>query len=179
VQGAAYALARKGRYIITSVVEHHAILQACQLLETQGFKVTYDPSDTEGHILVERLKEAKAMIKESTVVTIMTTNNQIGMIQPIRELAEVAKDGGALFHTDVVQAVTKVPLSMDKLNIDMLSLSAHKVHRPKGVGALLLRKGVKLRPLIYGGGQERGLRSSTENIPGIVGLGKALELRMR
>jgi cysteine desulfurase len=136
VQGAAYALARKGRYIITSVVEHHAILQACQFLETQGFKVTYDPSDTEGHISVERLKEAKAMIKESTVVTIMTTNNQIGMIQPIRELAEVAKDGGALFHTDVVQAVTKVPLSMDKLNIDMLSLSAHKVHRPKGVGAL-------------------------------------------
>ena len=177
MQGAAYALARKGRYIITSVVEHHAILQACQFLETQGFKVTYDPSDTEGHISVERLKEA--MIKETTVVTIMTTNNEIGTIQPIRELAEVAKDGGALFHTDAVQAVTKVPLSMDKQNIDMLSLSAHKVHRPKGVGALLLRKGVKLRPLIYGGGQERGLRSSTENIPGIVGLGKALELGMR
>jgi cysteine desulfurase len=176
VQGAAYAMAGKGKHIITSKVEHHAILHSCQFLETQGFKVTYLPVDVEGRVPVEDLKEA--MTKETTLVSIMAANNEIGTIQPINELAEVAKDGGALFHTDAVQAITKVPLTMDRSKIDMLSLSAHKVHGPKGVGALYLRKGVKLRPIMYGGGHERGLRSSTENIPGIVGLGKALELGM-
>jgi cysteine desulfurase len=176
LQGAAYALANKGRHIITSMVEHHAVLHTCQFLETQGFKVTYLPVDAEGLVSVESLRNA--MTKETTLVSIMAANNEIGTIQPIKDLAEVAKEGGALFHTDAVQAMTKVPLDMSKLKVDMLSLSAHKVHGPKGVGALYIRKGVKLRPIIYGGGHERGLRSSTENIPGIVGLGKALELGM-
>ncbi len=176
LQGAAYALAGKGKHIITSMIEHHAILHTCQFLETQGFKVTYLPVDAEGLVSVEGLKNA--MTKETTVVSIMAANNEIGSIQPIKELAEVAKDGGALFHTDAVQAMTKVPMDMSKLKVDMLSLSAHKAHGPKGVGALYIRKGVKLRPIIYGGGHERGLRSSTENIPGIVGLGKALEIGM-
>ncbi|MDW5563488.1 MAG: cysteine desulfurase NifS [Methanomassiliicoccus sp.] len=176
IQGAAYALASKGRHIITSKVEHHAILHTCQFLETQGFKVSYLPVNEEGWVSPDSLKEA--MTKETTLVSIMAANNEIGTIQPVKELAEVAKEGGAIFHTDAVQAMTKVPLDMSKLKIDLLSLSAHKVHGPKGVGALYVRKGVKLRPIIYGGGHERGLRSSTENIPGIVGLGKALEIGM-
>lgn len=125
---------------------------------------------------MEDLKNA--ITKDTTLVSIMAANNEIGTIQPIKELAEVAKESGALFHTDAVQAVTKMPLEVGKMKIDMLSLSGHKVHGPKGIGALYVRKGVRLRPLIYGGGHERGLRSSTENIPGIVGLGKALEIGM-
>ncbi|MBI0584680.1 MAG: cysteine desulfurase NifS [Methanomassiliicoccus sp.] len=176
LQGAAYAMAGKGKSIITSVVEHHAVLHTCQFLETQGYKVTYLPVDKEGFVSVESLQNA--LTKETTMVSIMAANNEIGTIQPIKELAEVTKEAGALFHTDAVQAVSKVPLDMNKLKVDLLSLSAHKLHGPKGVGALYLRKGVKLRPIVYGGGHERGLRSSTENIPGIVGLGKAMELGM-
>jgi len=176
LQGAAYALASRGRHIITSMVEHHAILHTCQFLETQGFQVTYLPVDAEGLVSIEDLKES--LTKETTLVSIMAANNEIGSIQPIRPLAELAKEGGALFHTDAVQAITKVPIDLSKLKVDMLSLSAHKAHGPKGVGALFIRKGVKLRPLIYGGGHERGLRSSTENVPGLVGLGKALEIGM-
>ena len=174
IQGAAYAMMGKGRHIITSVVEHHAILHACQFMESQGFKVTYLPVDNEGLVSVDALKSA--MTKETTLVSIMAANNEIGTIEPLRELAEVAKEGGALFHTDAVQAVAKMPVNVDKLKVDLLSLSAHKFHGPKGVGALYLRKGVKLRPLVYGGGHERGLRSSTENIPGIVGLGAAIDI---
>jgi cysteine desulfurase len=166
----------KGRHIITSAVEHHAVIHACQFLEAQGFKVTYLPVDAEGLVSTEALKTA--MTKETTLVTIMAANNEIGAIQPIKELAEIAKEGGAVFHTDAVQAVTKIPIDVEKLKIDLLSLSAHKFHGPKGVGAMYIRKGVKIRPLIYGGGHERGIRSSTENIPGIVGLGKAAEVGM-
>jgi cysteine desulfurase len=176
VQGVAYAAMGKGKHIITSAVEHHAIIHACQFLEAQGFKVTYLPVDAEGLVSIEDLKGA--MTKETTLVSIMVANNEIGSIQPIKELAEVAKDGGAVFHTDAVQAITKVPVDVEKLKIDLLSLSAHKFHGPKGVGAMYIRKGVKIRPLIYGGGHERGIRSSTENIPGIVGLGKAIEVGM-
>ncbi len=176
LQGAAYAAMGKGKHIITSAVEHHAVVHACQFLESQGFKVTYLPVDAEGLVSIEDLK--MAMTKETILVSIMVANNEIGAIQPIRELAEIAKGGGALFHTDAVQAVTKMPLDVEKLKIDLLSLSAHKFHGPKGVGAMYIRKGVTVRPLVYGGGHERGLRSSTENIPGIVGLGKAAELGM-
>ena len=177
IQGAAFAGMRKGRHIITSAIEHHAVLHTCQFLETQGFKVTYLPVDAEGFVSPESLRAA--LTKETILVTIMTANNEIGTIEPIKELAEITKDGGALFHTDAVQAVTKIPLDVENLKIDLLSLSAHKFHGPKGIGALYVRKGVKLRPIIYGGGHERGLRSSTENIPGIVGLGKAIDLGAR
>ena len=174
VQGAAFASIGKGRHVITSAVEHHAVLHTCQFLETQGFKVTYLPVDAEGFVSPESLRTA--LTKETILVTVMTANNEIGTIEPIKEMAEITKESGALFHTDAVQAVTKIPLDVEKLKIDLLSLSAHKFHGPKGIGALYVRKGVKLRPLVYGGGHERGLRSSTENIPGIVGLGKAIEL---
>jgi cysteine desulfurase len=157
-------------------VEHHAVLHACHFLEAQGFKVTYLPVNSEGLVSVEDLKNA--MTKETVLVSVMAANNEIGSIQPIKELAEVAKEGGALFHTDAVQAITKTPVDVEKLKVDMLSLTAHKFHGPKGVGALYIRKGVKLRPMVYGGGHERGIRSSTENIPGIVGLGKAAQLGM-
>ncbi len=176
IQGAAYASMSKGKHIITSAVEHHEVLHTCQFLETQGFKVTYLPVDEEESVSVEDLKNA--INKDTTLVSIMAANNEIGTIQPIKELAEIVKEAGALFHTDAVQAVTKVPLEVRKMKLDMLSLSGHKVHGPKGIGALYVRKSVRLRPLIYGGGHERGLRSSTENIPGIVGLGKALEIGM-
>ncbi|WP_019177158.1 cysteine desulfurase NifS [Methanomassiliicoccus luminyensis] len=176
LQGAAYANAAKGKHIITSAVEHHAVLHTCQFLEKQGFKVTYIPADSEGLLPVESLKNA--MTKETTLVSIMAANNEIGSVQPLKELAAVAHEGGAIFHTDAVQAITKMPVNVDALGIDLMALSAHKFHGPKGVGALYLRKGVKLRPIVYGGGHERGLRSSTENVPGIVGMGKAIEIGM-
>ncbi|HHT74625.1 MAG TPA: cysteine desulfurase NifS [Methanomassiliicoccaceae archaeon] len=174
LQGAAFANASKGKHIITSSVEHHAVLHTCQFLEAQGFKVTYLPVDSEGFVSEEDLKNA--LTPETTLVSIMMANNEIGTIQRIKDLAEIAKDKGALFMTDAVQALTKIPVDVERLNVDLLTMSAHKFHGPKGVGALYVRKGVKLRPIIYGGGHERGLRSSTENIPGIVGMGKAAEL---
>jgi cysteine desulfurase len=157
IQGVAFASTGKGRHLITSAVEHHAVLHACHFLEAQGFKVTYLPVNSEGLVSVEDLKNA--MTKETVLVSVMAANNEIGSIQPIKELAEVAKEGGALFHTDAVQAITKTPIDVEKLKIDMLSLTAHKFHGPKGVGALYIRKGVKLRPLVYGGGHERGAQS--------------------
>ena len=177
LQGAAYAYAAKGKHIITSAVEHHAVVHTCQFLEKQGFKVTYLPVDSEGVVSPENLKSA--MTKETTLVSIMAANNEIGSIQPLKELADITHEGGAIFHTDAVQAITKMPMDVNKLNVDLMALSAHKFHGPKGVGALYLRKGVKLRPIVYGGGHERGLRSSTENVPGIVGMGKAIELGMQ
>ena len=176
LQGAAFASASKGRHIVTSSVEHHAVLHTCQFLESQGFKVTYLPVDSEGFVSEEDLKNS--ITPETTLVSIMMANNDIGTIQRIKDLAEIAKDKGALFMTDAVQALTKVPVDVNELNVDMLTLSAHKFQGTKGVGALYVRRGVKLRPLMYGGGHERGLRSSTENIPGIVGMGKAAELGM-
>ncbi len=174
LQGIAYANMNKGKHIITSAIEHHAILHTCQFLESQGFKVTYLPVDPKGLVSTEDLRAA--MTKETILVSIMAANNEIGAIEPIEELAEVAHDGNAYFHTDAVQVVTKAPLDMERTKIDLLSLSAHKFHGPKGIGALYLREGTVIRPMVYGGGHERGLRSSTENIPGIVGLGKAIEL---
>ena len=174
LQGAALAYSGRGKHIITSAIEHHAVLRTCQFLEGQGFRVTYLPVDEEGFVSEETLKES--ITSETILVSIMLANNEIGTIQPIRELSEITKDGGALFMTDAVQAMTKVPVDVEKLNVDLLTMSAHKFHGPKGIGALFVRKGVKLRPLIHGGGHERGLRSSTENIPGMVGMGLAAEL---
>jgi cysteine desulfurase len=176
IQGAAYANMEKGKHIITSVLEHPAVLNTCHFLEGQGFTVSYIPVDRDGIVRLDELK--KAIGKDTTLVTIMAANNEIGTIQPFREIGAIAHEAGALFHTDAVQAVAKVSIDVTKDNIDLMAMSAHKFHGPKGVGALFIKKGTRVRPVVYGGGHERGYRSSTENIPGIVGMGKAIELAM-
>jgi cysteine desulfurase len=174
LQGFAFANKEKGNHIVTTKLEHHAILNTCQFLEGQGFRVTYLPVDEFGLVDIETVKEA--ITNGTILVSVMTANNEIGTIQPIREIAEVAHDKGAVMHTDAVQSITKLACDVEKDRIDMLSMSGHKFHGPKGIGAFYLRNGIKIRPLVYGGGHERGLRSSTENIPGIVGIGKAIEI---
>jgi cysteine desulfurase len=176
LQGYAFANRKKGKHIITTRIEHHAILNTCEFLEREGFKVTYLPVDEFGLVDPEKVKEA--ITGETLIVSVMAANNEIGTIEPVRAIAEIAHDKGAVFHTDAVQSITKVRTDVVKEHIDMLSMSGHKFHASKGIGALYLKAGVKIRPLVYGGGQERGLRSSTENIPGIVGMGKAIELSM-
>ena len=176
LQGFAFANKGKGKHIVTTKVEHPAILNTCQFLEGQGFKVTYLPVDQLGLVDMESVKEA--VTKETILVSVMTANNEIGTIQPVREIAEVAHDKGAVMHTDAVQSMTKLATDVVKDHIDMLSMSGHKFHGPKGIGALYLKQGLKIRPLVYGGGHEQGLRSSTENIPGIVGIGNAIEIGM-
>ena len=164
----------KGKHIITSNVEHHAVLHTCEYLEKLGFEVTYLPVDENGWIDPEQVEKA---IREDTIlITIMYANNEIGTIMPIREIGEIAKKHGVLFHTDGVQAIGQLPMDVKADNIDLLSLSAHKFNGPKGVGALYARKGVKLDSFLLGGAQERGKRAGTENVPGIVGLGRAIEL---
>lgn len=165
---------KKGNHIITSAIEHPAIMNSCKYLEGEGFEVTYLPVDGDGLVSLEQLKNA---IKENTIlISIMFANNEIGTIQPIQEIGALAHEKGILFHTDAVQAVGNIPIDVEKMNIDLLSLSGHKFYGPKGIGALYIRKGVKISSLIHGGQQERGKRASTENIPSIVGLGKAIEL---
>jgi cysteine desulfurase len=176
IQGAAFANVAKGNHIITSTIEHHAVLNTCRFLEGQGYRVTYLPVDPEGAVEPELLKSA--MTKGTILVSIMAANNEIGTLQDVRVLGGIAHEGGALFHTDAVQSIGKVAIDVERDNIDLLALSAHKFHGPKGVGALYIKRGTSIRPLVYGGGQERGLRSSTENVPGIVGLGKAIEISM-
>lgn len=174
IKGVAYANKAKGNHIITSSIEHHAVLHTCQYLESDGFEVTYLPVDENGLINPEDVKKA---IKPSTIlITIMFANNEIGTIQPIAEIGKVAREAGVYFHTDAVQAIGNVPINVADMNIDLLSLSAHKFYGPKGTGALYIRKGVKITSFMHGGAQERGRRASTENIAGIVGLGKAIEL---
>lgn len=174
IRCAADARKEKGRHIITSAIEHHAVLHTCAALEKQGYSVTYLPVNADGLVDPDDVRSA---IRDDTVlITIMTANNEIGTIQPIAEIGRIAKEAGVLFHTDAVQAVGAIPVDVNAMNVDMLSLSGHKFHGPKGIGALYVRKGVKLGNLIYGGAQERGLRAGTENVPGIVGLGKAIEL---
>ncbi len=174
VKGVAAANRKKGNHIITSAIEHPAIMNACKYLEGQGFEVTYLPVDSDGAVSLEDLKKA---IKDTTIlISIMFANNEIGTIQPIQEIGALAREKGILFHTDAVQAVGNIDIDVNKLNIDLLSLSAHKFYGPKGVGALYVKKGVKITSFIHGGAQERGKRASTENLPGIIGLGKAIEL---
>jgi len=174
IKGIAYKYRERGKHIITSQIEHPAVLETCNFLESMGFKVTYLPVDKYGLIDIESL--TKYITKDTILITIMHANNEIGTIEPVREIGEIAHEMGAIFHTDAVQTVGKIPIDVEKLNIDLLTLSGHKIYGPKGVGALYKKDGVQIQPLIHGGGHERGLRSGTENVPGIVGLGKAAEL---
>lgn len=172
--GTAEAYGQKGGHIITSSVEHHAVLHTCKYLERKGYDVTYLPVDEDGFISVDDLK--KAIRPDTFLISIMFANNEIGTLQPIKEIGQLARERKILFHTDAVQAVGHTPIDVNELNIDLLSLSAHKIYGPKGVGALYARKGVKLKNFIHGGAQERGRRAGTENVHGIVGLGQAIEL---
>ena len=165
--------ARGKKHIITSKIEHHAVLYTCEALEKEGYPVTYLDVDAQGHVDLEQLKSA--ITDQTALVTIMAANNEIGTIQNLTAIAQIAHEHGAVFHTDAVQAVGHMPLDVQQMGIDMLSLSAHKFRGPKGIGALYVRKGIALEPLVYGGGQERGLASGTENVAGIVGLGQAIE----
>ncbi|MGX8705309.1 MAG: cysteine desulfurase NifS [bacterium] len=174
LRGAAHANIKKGRHIITTTFEHHAILHTCKRLEEEGFEVTYLPVDADGLVSPEQLEAA--IRPDTTLVTIMYANNEIGTVEPIPALAAVAKAHGVLFHTDAVQAIGHVPIDVKAQGIDMLSMSGHKFHAPKGIGALYVRQGVKLQRLMEGGAQERAQRPGTENMAGIVGMGKAIEL---
>lgn len=171
-----YALSNqdKGRHIIVSAVEHHAVLETAQFLAKHGFDLTIVPVDNQGTVHPDYLREA--MRPDTILVSIMHGNNEVGTIQPIQELAEIAHQGGAVFHTDAVQTIGKIPVDVKSLNVDMLSLSSHKIYGPKGVGCLYVRKGIRLSSFIHGGGQERHRRAGTENVPGIVGLGCAAEI---
>ena len=174
IKGAALALQKKGRHIITSAIEHHAVLHTCEFLEKNGFEVTYLPVDSEGFVCVEDVKNA---LRDDTIlVSVMMANNEIGTIEPIAEIARVAHARGVLVHTDAVQAVGAIPVNVRDLDVDMLSLSGHKFYGPKGIGALYIRKGVKIENLVHGGAQERGKRAGTENLASIVGLGEAIDL---
>ncbi|HOM01754.1 MAG TPA: cysteine desulfurase NifS [Acetivibrio sp.] len=174
IKGVAYANRDKGRHIITTAIEHHAVLHACQYLESDGFEVTYLPVDENGLVSPQQVQDA---IRPDTIlITIMFANNEIGTIQPIGEIGKIARERGVIFHTDAVQAVGAIPINVVDLNVDLLSMSSHKFYGPKGVGALYVRKGVKITSFMHGGAQERGRRASTENVAGIVGMGKAIEL---
>ena len=172
--GAAYALEKKGKHIITSVIEHHAISEPAKLLEKKGFKVTYLKVDKDGLVSCDDLK--KAITDKTILISVMQANNEIGTLQPIAQLGKIAREKGIYFHTDAVQTVGHIPIDVNQLNVDMLSLSAHKFYGPQGVGALYVRKGIRIDTFLRGGDQERGRRASTLNTTGIVGLGKAVEL---
>ncbi|MCD6448298.1 MAG: cysteine desulfurase NifS [Thermoplasmata archaeon] len=172
IKGIAF-LHRKG-HIITSSIEHPAVLETCHYLQRKGFEVTFLPVDKYGLIDIDELEEA---IREDTIlISIMHANNEIGTIEPIEEIGKIARKNNIIFHTDAVQSVGKIEVDVKKINVDLLSMSSHKIHGPKGVGALYIRKGVKIEPVLHGGGHEKGLRSSTENIAGIVGFAKACEI---
>ncbi len=172
--GVANKLKNKGKHIITSKIEHHAILHTCEYLEKQGYEITYLDVTKDGFVKPETLKAA--IRKDTILVSIMFINNEVGTIQPIKELAKIAKENGVLFHTDGVQALGSIPIDVKDLGIDMMSMSAHKIYGPKGVGALYIRKGLRIDNYLHGGAQEMGKRAGTENLPSIVGFGKAAEL---
>lgn len=177
LKGTAWANASKGKHIVTTQIEHHSVLNAAKALEKTGFEVTYAPVDKYGFVDPREIE--KAIRKDTVLVSVMHANSEIGTIEPIYEIAKVAKAKGILFHTDAVATAGNIPVNVSELNTDLLSLSANQFYGPKGIGALYIRKGVKITPLLHGGFQERGLRAGTDNVPGIVGLGKAAELAMR
>ena len=174
IKGVAYANELKGNHIITSSIEHHAVIETCKFLERRGFRVTYLPVDEYG--LVDPDDVRRAITSKTILISVMHANNEIGTIEPIAEIGRIAREAGIYFHTDAVQAVGHIPVNADELGAALLSMSAHKLYGPKGVGALYIRKGTKLIPFMHGGEQERRRRASTENVPGIVGFGKAVEL---
>ncbi len=170
---AAEAYSDKGKHIITSKIEHHAVLHTCEYLQKKGFQITYIDVDEEGILKLDELE--KAIRPDTILISVMFANNEIGTIQPIAEIGKLAKERGILFHTDAVQAYGHLPIDVEKLSIDMLSASGHKLHGPKGIGFLYIRKGVKIRSFLHGGAQERKRRAGTENVPGIVGFGAAVK----
>ncbi len=177
IKETARVYATKGKHIITTKIEHHAVLHTTEFLEKEGYEVTYINVDEHG---IVKLDELKAAIRPDTIlISVMFANNEIGTIQPIKEIGQIAKENGILFHTDAVQAYGHLAIDVEDMNIDMLSASGHKLNGPKGIGFLYIRKGVKIRNLIHGGGQERARRAGTENVPGIVGLGKAVEIAVK
>ena len=178
LKGIAFSQRRKGKHIITTKIEHHAILHTCEYLEKQrGFEITYLDVDENGVVKLDELK--KAIRPDTILISVMFANNEIGTIQPIREIGEIAQEHKILFHTDAVQAFGQIPIDVDACHIDMLSASGHKLNGPKGIGFLYIRKGVKIRSFVHGGAQERKRRAGTENVPGIVGMGAAVERAMR
>ena len=174
LKGIAEAMGKKGKHIITTQIEHHAILHTCEYLQQRGFEITYLPVDEYGKISLEELKNA--IRKDTILISVMFANKEIGTIKPIKEICAIAMEKGVYFHTDAVQAVGHVKIDVKEMNIDLLSLSGHKICAPKGIGAIYIKKGVAINPLIHGGAQEKRRRAGTENIAGIVGLGKAIEL---
>ena len=174
IKGTTSKLKNKGNHIITSDIEHPAVEETCKYLEKNGYQVTYLPVGEEGIVKVSDVEAA--ITPETILITVMHANNEIGTIQPIKEIGALAREKGIYFHTDAVQSVGKIPVNVEDMNVDLLSISAHKLYGPKGVGVLYIRRGVQIDPLFHGGGHERGMRPGTENIPGIVGLGKACQI---
>jgi len=174
LKGIAWKNRKKGDHIITSAIEHHAVLNACEYLQSQGFSVTVLPVDRYGLVSPENVENA--ITDRTTIISVMHANNEIGTIQPIEEIGKIAAEHDIYFHTDAVQSAGKIPVNVESLGVDLLAMSAHKLSGPKGVGALYIRKGTLIEPQLHGGGHERNLRSGTENVPGIVGFGKASEL---
>ena len=174
IRGVMEAAPGTARHLVTSQIEHHAVIHTCQHLEKRGVEVTYLPVGREGVVDPEQV--ARALREDTRLISVMVANNETGALQPVRQIGEIARERGVIFHSDAVQAAGKIPLDPGELGVDLLTISAHKFHGPKGVGALFVRKGTRLRPLLYGGGHERNRRAGTENVPQIVGLGRAAEL---
>lgn len=177
IKGVAYALRDKGRHLITSAIEHPAVLESFKALEREGFKVSYIPVNRDGIVDIGKIEE---LIRSDTIlISVMHANNEVGTIQPIKEIGEIAEEHGVYLHTDAVQTMGKLPIDVEEMKVSLLSISGHKIYGPKGVGALYIREGVKIEPILHGGGHEGGLRSGTENVPGIVGLSIAADIAVK